>query len=98
DPGAQVALEIFGLWPKGVRFSKKPAAEEVPTISVGLVVLKGQAALKVGAEQYAIEAPPGAAYFNWDNIGGADRTPHRSAQLPAWGRPQTSPTPEVKAV
>ena len=49
-----------------------------------LWVLKGEAALRVSGEQYSLHAPPGPAYFRWDNLSGADTGPKRRDELPSW--------------
>src|SRR5207244_3117663 len=59
EPGSQVALEIYGRWPAGVRFTKDPKTEDAPTADVVLLVLEGQAELKAGTHERTLRAPPG---------------------------------------
>ena len=99
EPGTEVALELYGRWPPGYPVVLKPSGpQDVPTTSLGLHVLKGQANLKVGPEQYALQAPPGAAYFQWDNVRGQEGGPRRRDKVPAWAEPDALGTPGAKAV
>jgi hypothetical protein len=104
EPGTEVALELYGRWPRGTPFTKKQPtkndaeAEDGPTLSVVLLVLKGQADLKVGSEQHSLRPPPGPAYFHWDNIRGMDVGPQRLAKLPPWAAPDAARRPEAQAL
>jgi hypothetical protein len=83
-PGARVALELYGRWPKGVRFTKEPGPKDVPAAGLVLLVRKGHVDLKHGSCQHAMSAPPGPALLHWDNSGGVDESPERLDKLPAW--------------
>jgi hypothetical protein len=96
DPGSEVALEIYGRWARGARFTKTPAPEDVPTTDLVLLVLKGPVDLKAGSRQHAMSAPPGPAYFHWDNLVGQDAGPSRLERLPDWADPKASLPPEAK--
>jgi hypothetical protein len=84
DEGSSVALELYQRWPRGVPFTLKPGPEDVPGTALIVWVLKGEMSLKVPGEQYSMHAPPGPAYFRWDNLSGADAGPKRRDKLPSW--------------
>jgi hypothetical protein len=84
DEGSSVALELYQRWPRGAPFTSKPGPEDVPGTAVIVWVLKGEMSLKVPGEQYSMHAPPGPAYFRWDNLSGADAGPKRRDKLPSW--------------
>jgi hypothetical protein len=96
EPGTRVGLELYGRWPRGVPFTKTPKPEDVPTADLLLVMLKGQADLKAGGSQFALQAPPGPASFHWDSIGGADRAPKRLEKLPDWAEAKAATTDRAK--
>jgi hypothetical protein len=98
SPGDEVAVEMYGRWPRGIPFAKKSKPEDVPTRVVSLLVLTGKAELKVGGTTHALVAPPGAGFFHWDSVGGADAGPQRRDALPAWANPGAQSSTEVKAV
>lgn len=97
EPGAEVALETFGRWARGVPFSDDPKSAEEPTISVDLLVLKGGAALESRLQQFDLKSPPGGAYFHWDSVAGDDAGPRSLVDLPAWTSKKLPETPEAKA-
>jgi hypothetical protein len=84
DGSSIAALEFYQRWPRGAPFSLKPGPEDAPGTAMILWVLKGEAALRVSGEQYSLHAPPGPAYFRWDNLSGADAGPKRRDELPSW--------------
>ena len=84
DKGTEVALSLFARWTPGTLFRPQPEAGEGPGVAVTLVVLKGQADLKVGGTQHSLRAPPGPAAFRWNSVLGADQGPARRDKLPAW--------------
>jgi hypothetical protein len=84
DEGSSVALELYQRWPRGAPFTSKPAPEDVPGTALVVWVLKGEMSLKVPGEQYSMHAPPGPAYFRWDNLSGAGAGPKRRDKLPSW--------------
>lgn len=99
EAGTEVAVEVFSRWPRGVPFTKDPLSPERPTSVVGVLVLKGQADLKVAGQQHHLSAPPGPAYFHWDSIAGADAGPQRREKAPLWANPgQGEAPPELKIV
>jgi hypothetical protein len=97
EPGTEVALEMFGRWPRGVPFQTDSKSKEAPTVEVVLLVLKGNVGLKTEQAQHALTAPAGPALFHWDSAGGNDNGPQRLADLPAWTSRKLPETPEAKA-
>ncbi len=84
EPGARIALELYGRWPKGVRFTPKPGPDDVPAADLLLLVRKGTVDVKHGSNQNALSAPPGPALLHWDNSDQAEEAPQRLDKLPAW--------------
>jgi hypothetical protein len=84
EGNGEVALELYSRWPAGTPFRTRGEVEEAPAAAVVLVVLRGDASLKVGDQQFSLRAPPGPAYYHWDSERGADSGPKRRDQLPAW--------------
>ena len=97
DPGSEVALELYGRRPRGVPFRKEPGAQEGPTQVLVLVVLKGQLDLKTPSYEHSLSAPPGPAYFHWDNVGG-EAGPRRLDRLPPWADPKAPPPEDARDV
>jgi hypothetical protein len=96
EPGSEVALEMFGRWPRGVQFQADEASE-TPTITTELVVLKGSVELKTDDRQFYLGPPPGLAYFHWDSVVGNSTGPRRLAELPEWTSKKVLETPEARA-
>jgi hypothetical protein len=98
-PGDEVALELYGRWPGGVPFTLKPTAEQVPMRLWEIHVLKGSLDIQAGPNEWAMAAPPGAAYFRGDSVHGPDEDgPQRRDKLPAWADPKAEPPPEAKLI
>lgn len=95
EPGTEVAMELIARWTYGSPpFSTEPKPDDLPTVAVMLFVIKGQANLKLGDEQFLMRAP---SSFRWDNIVGLDRRPQDGTQLPSWATEKTLST-EAKAM
>jgi hypothetical protein len=84
EPGTEVAVDLYGRWPRGTLFVKDPGAGHRPTQLVDLVMLKGEGVLNLGGTEHALRAPPGPAEFHWDSVGGASAGPQRRERVPAW--------------
>ena len=97
-PGGQVALELYGRWPRGALFSKTPKIDDQPTTAVVLLVLKGDVSLKAGGQEHFLRAPPGPAYFQWDSVAGFDPGPKAVRYVPAWARPEAAEKPQARTV
>ncbi len=96
EKGAEVALELYGRWPRGVPFNPKPRPDEGPTSDLVVLVLKGTADLKIGGRTYGLRAPPGPAYFHGDSVAGPDGGPARRDKLPVWADPAAPKDDEAK--
>ena len=95
-PGANVALVLYGRWPRGTPFTKEPKTGEEPTADLSLFVLNGEVQLDTHTDQYALHGPPGPAFFRWDSIAGAAAGPERRDQLPDWARPASAAGPQSR--
>jgi transposase-like protein len=84
EPGTEIALELFGRWPRGATFNPDPKSAESPTRDLVLLVLQGSATLKAGAREHNLTAPPGPALFHWDSVAGNDAGPQRREAVPEW--------------
>jgi hypothetical protein len=99
EPKTRVALELYGRWPQGVPFSKADGKNaDEPTADLVLMVLQGEATLKVNGSRYAMRPPPGPASFHWDSVVGSDRVPQHLDELPGWARPAAVMLPRAKDV
>lgn len=88
DPDAEVVVSLYSRWPPGVPFTRQPTEQDAPTAVLGVFVLKGDANLKVGSNEFLLRPPPGPASFRWDTIRGADVGPRRRASVPLWAQPE----------
>jgi hypothetical protein len=84
EPGTRVALELYGRWPRGVPFTRKPGPKDAPTADLIFLVLSGEVSLKHGSREHLMTAPPGFAMIEWDSVTGQDETPQRLEKLPPW--------------
>jgi uncharacterized protein (TIGR03000 family) len=84
EPGAGVALEVYGRWPKGVRFSKDPSSNASPSLACLALALKGETVVKLESSQVLLKAPPGPALLLSDGLSGTAPARHHLDQLPAW--------------
>jgi hypothetical protein len=96
EPGDEVALELFGRWPRGVAFSRTPREGEGPTRVAWLLVLKGRVELKTEARTHDLSAPPGPSFFQWDSVVGAAERPQRREKQPDWADLSAEPKQEGK--
>jgi len=95
-PGTRIALETYGRWPRGARFTKTPGPKDAPTTELAILVLKGEAALKHMDVHFALKAPPGPALIQWDSVTGMDDTPMKLDKLPPWAASGSEDTPTAK--
>ncbi len=96
EPGTEVALEMYGRWPRGVRFQAD--SQDRPTLELVLVVLKGGLTLSAGPTEFGgMAAPPGSAFFHWDSVDGNDGAPRKLIDLPPWTSKKLPETAEAKA-
>lgn len=90
EPGARVALELYGRWPKGTHFTLEPGPKDVPAAELVLLVLQGHVEVKHGSAEHAMSAPPGLALLHWENSGESEEAPEKLDELPAWANKEES--------
>jgi hypothetical protein len=83
-PGAQLALEVYGRWPPGTRFSKDVKANTSPALTCIALALKGEIEVKEETIQVLLKAPPGPAMLLTNNLGGDAPTQAHLDRLPTW--------------
>jgi hypothetical protein len=98
EPGARVALELYGRWARGVRFTREPGPKDVPAAALLFLVRKGDVTLKHGSCQHAMSAPPGPSLLHWDNNGGPDESPEKLDKLPAWATTDESTSERAQRI
>jgi hypothetical protein len=94
-PGAEVALQLFGRWSAGVRFTPKPGPQDVPTANLLLLVVKGEARVRHGGATHLMRAPPGPALLHWCNEAPGE-APEPLEALPPWADAQRRNTERAK--
>jgi hypothetical protein len=95
EPGTQIALQLFGRWPAGARFTTEPGPKDVPAANLLLLVVKGEARVKHGGSTHFMKAPPGPALLHWCNQVGGE-SPEQLDALPAWADAQRRDTERAK--
>jgi hypothetical protein len=97
DPGTEVALELVRRWLFTPSVTGKAKPADKPETSVVLIVLHGEAGIKVGTDEFSLRAPPGPALFSWGSRRGSSG-PASLKELPAWAnKEKTSRDPKIKA-
>jgi hypothetical protein len=86
-PGTRLALELYGGWPKGVRFTPKPGPQDVPALDLIALVIQGEVEVRHEDKHYAMVAPPGAALIHWSTTAEDQPVPQSLKELPAWALP-----------
>src|SRR5205823_4012654 len=81
-PGTRVSVEVYGRWARGAPFKLDPGPADVPLADLILLVLKGEADVKVGGARHALTVPPGPALLSWGSETGLSPSPQRLDQLP----------------
>jgi hypothetical protein len=94
-PGAEVALQLYGRWPAGARFTTQPGPQDVPQANLLLLVVKGEARVKHGGATHFMKAPPGPAQLHWCNKVGGE-SPELLEALPPWADARRRDTPRAK--
>jgi hypothetical protein len=95
EPGAKIALESFGRWVAPPRVFDKASKGKKPEVAVVLLVLQGEAGIKTGINEYALQAPPGAALYSWRSATG-NQGPTSLKELPTWAR-KTKPAEDKQS-
>jgi uncharacterized protein (TIGR03000 family) len=99
EPGSRIALEVYGRWPKGVRFTKDPKADARPALACVALALKGETQVKTELAQLLLKAPPGPALLMTDGMEGIAPVRQHLDQLPAWATadPNSERAQKIKA-
>jgi hypothetical protein len=92
EPGASIALELYGRWPAGTVFTKNPGPKDAPVANLVFLVLRGDVLLKHDVHTHALTAPPGPALIEWDSVSGMDPAPHTLQKLPLWAEESAEAT------
>jgi hypothetical protein len=95
EPGDEVVLQRHGFWLAGIPFSTDDKSTDKPATASVLVVLKGNVAMKTGAEEFAMSAPPGSAVYQWESERPAPDAPQRMEKLPDWLQPGAAKPTEL---
>ncbi len=98
EPNSKVAVEMYGRWPRGVRFKLRPGPEDVPTIHVVILGLEGQFSVETREHRYFMKAPPGPAVFVWDSVSELYAPPIRLNALPEWADPEKNPSERAQQI
>jgi hypothetical protein len=97
EPGTRVAEELYGRWPRGVRFIKDAKPDHRPAVAFAFLVLKGKAEVKGRSHTYTLNAPPGPALLQGDESVGLKAVPQNLQSLPPWAEPDGHTEAERKA-
>ncbi len=82
-PGAEVAVDLLKRYNANVDYTKG----EAPVATLHLLVLKGKAGLAARGQHFPdLSAPPGPAYFLWDNKRSGLRGPIKQESVPIFFR------------
>jgi hypothetical protein len=87
EPGTRLILELYGGWPKGVRFTTKPGPKDVPALDLIALVAKGDVEIKHEDKHFAMSAPPGSALIRWSTEAEEAPVPQSLKELPPWALP-----------
>jgi hypothetical protein len=83
ESGSASALELRSYIPHGSMIDKDHHTED-PNSELSLFAIRGRVELKVRYDSYSLQAPPGAALFNWNNVGRISRQAQELKELPPW--------------
>jgi hypothetical protein len=79
EPGSEVVVELFKHYSSDINYLDG----EEPLANLHFFVLKGKASLAIEYNQYPnLQAPPGPAFFTWDNKGPGHRGPLNIEKIP----------------
>jgi hypothetical protein len=98
EPGARIALELYGRWAKGVPFRKNPGPKDVPAADLLLLVRKGKVELQHGSCFHVLTEPPGPALLQWDSNDTVEETPHKLEKLPGWAATEESESERAQRI
>ena len=83
-PGSRVAIAIYGRWARGVPFTKELKPGEGPALGVAILAVKGEVELKGKNRDVLLQAPPGHALLEGNNLADFDPVPTFVEKLPEW--------------
>jgi uncharacterized protein (TIGR03000 family) len=83
-PGAHVAIEIYGRWPRGVPFTRELKPGEGPALGVAILAIKGVVELRGKLRAVELRAPPGHALIEGDSLKDLEPLPRFVEKLPDW--------------
>lgn len=98
EPGARIALELYGRWAKGVPFRKNPGPKDVPAADLLLLVRKGKVELQHGSCLHVLTEPPGPSMLQWDNNDVAEEAPQKLEKLPNWAATEQSESERAQRI
>jgi hypothetical protein len=87
EDGAELSVELFGRYPTGVPFDLNKNTRQGPDSELYLVMLKGQADVKVDYNHYSLEEAPGAGLLSWNSREGT-KPPVKIPRAPDWAPPR----------
>lgn len=83
-PETRFTLEMYGRWAAGDGFHRKADKDHIPTISVVLVVIKGEIEISHAEVTTRLSAPPGPAKIEFNNHTVGYIKPEYLEKLPEW--------------
>ena len=83
-PETRFTLEMYGRWAAGESFSRNYTKDQTPTISVVLVVTKGEIEISHEEVTTRLSAPPGPAKIQFNNHTVGYIKPEFLDKLPEW--------------
>ncbi|HEY7312863.1 MAG TPA: hypothetical protein VH643_26100 [Gemmataceae bacterium] len=98
EPGTRVAMQLYGRWAKGAKFTPEPSPKDVPAADLLFLVRKGHVQLSHGSCFHSMSAPPGPARLHWDNSGEADEAPRKLDKLPKWAEADHSTSERAERI
>jgi hypothetical protein len=84
EPGAGLAVEVYGRWPRGVPFRKDAPPSVRPALALVFLDLKGSVEVHSSCGDFSLQAPPGQALLMAEDLNEVDPRPHRMEKLPEW--------------
>jgi hypothetical protein len=93
DNGAEASIELWGRYATGVPFDLNEKTRQGPESELYLIMLKGQAEVKVDYTTHSMEEAPGPGLLAWTSRDGVG-TPKNIQKPPDWAPPRRySPFP-----
>ncbi len=83
-PGTKFTVEMLGRWAAGEHFSRTYEKDQTPTISVILIVIKGEIEISHAEVTTLLIAPPGPAKIHFNNHTVGYIHPENLDKLPDW--------------